>query len=331
MKKIIIGFLLSLIIMYFFFRGVHFYNIFEIIKNSDYFYLILAALSLAFIPLIRSLRWKVILAPISKLSPKEIMPLDSVGYVSNMILPRVGDVLRPYLVSDKGNIPFSSALATTIVEKIFDLITIMVMTIIILSTLTLDPWVSQIGYGLLSVVGLLSAVISFLYFKPEKGYNLLNRLIRRFSQKTQDKITKLVHSFVDGLKIISRPKDTVLIFFLSLFLWGLSVLAIYNLFSSFHFELSPAAALVVLTFVMLGVSMPSAPASIGTFHMASFAALTMLGIADENAKAFAIVYHGLFTGLAIVFGVIFIFFIDFSFVELKNKLRFLLAKKPSHG
>ncbi len=331
MKKIIIGSLLSIALIFFFIGGVDFDKVLEILGNSNYLYLALAALTLSIIPFARSLRWRVILSPIVKMNRKELIPLDSVGYMSNMVLPRVGDVLRPYLVSNKMNIPFSSVLATTIVEKIFDLIIIMVMIVIILSSLSLPSWVSSIGYSLIASIIILSVLIAFLYVKPERGYKLLNWLIRRFSQKTQDKINRVIHSFVDGLKIITKPKDMLVIFLFSLFLWGLSVFAIYNLFTSLSLDLSPAVALVVLTFVMLGVSLPSAPANLLTFHAACILALELFAISRDEAWAFAFVYHGLFTAVAFIFGILFIFFIDFSFVELKNKLRFLLSKKPSHG
>ena len=58
-----------------------------------------------------------------------------------------------------------------------------------------------------------------------------------------------------------------------------------------HLELPFVAGWVVLAFVGVGISVPSAPGYLGVFHFAAKLALEIFGVASSTALAYALIYH----------------------------------------
>jgi hypothetical protein len=58
-----------------------------------------------------------------------------------------------------------------------------------------------------------------------------------------------------------------------------------------HLELPFVAGWVVLAFVGLGISVPSAPGYVGVWHFAARLALEIFGVPAPTAVAYALVYH----------------------------------------
>ncbi len=327
--KIILGLFVSSVCIYFTTKNVMFDKMEESLDDINYPFIILAILSIAFIHVFRSIRWRVILSPVQKIKFKELFPLDNVGYMSNVILPlRIGDLLRPYLVSSSKKLPYGSILATTLIEKFFDLITILTIMTFILFTSTLPTEIMSIGYILIGIFALSLVIIYFLHYQKETFFYFINYLMQPLSSKKKDKIVHSLNSLVDGLKIVSSPKKLLSIFFLSLFLWGLSSLGIYNLFLSLNYNLPFHSAFLVMIMLMLAVSIPSAPLQLGTIQLAfHFILFNLYGVDENNALLPSYIYHAIFLGIAVLYGVTSLFFIDFSIKELKDKAYQLMSKK----
>ena len=85
-----------------------------------------------------------------------------------------------------------------------------------------------------------------------------------------------------------RTGDIWVIIGYSLFLWVGFGLSHYFLFLAFHLDLPVLAAFFVLVALTFGVSIPSAPGYIGTFHWACAAALIFLGVESNLAKSFSL-------------------------------------------
>ena len=58
-----------------------------------------------------------------------------------------------------------------------------------------------------------------------------------------------------------------------------------------HLDLPFVAGWVVLAFVGLGISVPSAPGYLGVWHFAARLALDIFGVAPSVAVAYALIYH----------------------------------------
>ena len=65
----------------------------------------------------------------------------------------------------------------------------------------------------------------------------------------------------------------------------------WTMLRAVHLDLPLIAGWVVLAFVGLGISVPSAPGYLGVWHFAAKLALEIFGVAPSAAVAYALIYH----------------------------------------
>jgi hypothetical protein len=73
--------------------------------------------------------------------------------------------------------------------------------------------------------------------------------------------------------------------------WVIPAVITWAIFRALDLELPWIAAWVVLSFVGLGIAIPSAPGYIGVFHAAATIALTIFGVPTTAAFGFALLLH----------------------------------------
>jgi len=286
-------------------RGTDFEGVKASFKAANYLYLIPVVFLSIIVQIVRSYRWGVIVEPLEKISQGTLFSITSVGFMAITLLPvRMGEFVRPYLISRKSTIKLGSSLATIVVERIFDMLTLMILLLFVLMTVDLPEWVFRTAYAILLIIIPFLFLLIFLAVKREISAKGFDRIVRKLPPAFSSRLMKLFHSFLDGLQILPDWKKTVYLSFLSLCIWGLIGLITYILFSSFASmsELPLAAAYAVLIITALGVALPTAPGFIGNYHFSCVVGLTLFGIPKTDALTFAIVLHFIQFAVVIVLG-----------------------------
>ena len=76
----------------------------------------------------RALRWEVMLRPLgSHLSIRTLIYDTAIGFTAVVLLGRPGEVVRPYLISVSAGVPFSSQMAAWLLERILDLLVVLLL------------------------------------------------------------------------------------------------------------------------------------------------------------------------------------------------------------
>jgi hypothetical protein len=318
MLKLIIGILLSVVFIYFSVRGLQYEEILRSLNDVQYYYLlptILLFLSLSFL---RSLRWAIILSPIKYIEQKKLFPIACVGFMSIVLFPmRIGEVMRPWIISTKNLAPFSSVLATIFIERVLDTVSLLGIFFIIMMHLDLPPWLIKSGYTAFTAFIVMILFMSLLYFRTDFTLLLIKPVLTLIPSRIRDKIEALIQNFVNGFSIISSPWRLLGSLLLSLLIWGISGLAIYTLFFFHNFQLSLIAAFVVLVGTIIGISLPTAPGMLGNFQFACIFALTMFSVPKDSAFVFSMVYYFSGIGVVILMGLV---SLPFTEVSLKDAL-----------
>ena len=79
----------------------------------------IALIYLAYV--LRAVRWKLFLRPVRpQASSIGLVAPTVIGFTGLALLGRPGELIRPYLIAKRENLPFSSQLAVWAVERIFD-------------------------------------------------------------------------------------------------------------------------------------------------------------------------------------------------------------------
>ena len=68
----------------------------------------------------RAVRWVWILRPVARVKVGPAFSATAAGFAANNLPGKVGEVLRPYLLSRTQGLPFSPLLASILLERVFD-------------------------------------------------------------------------------------------------------------------------------------------------------------------------------------------------------------------
>ena len=128
-----------------------------------------------------------------------------------------------------------------------------------------------------------------MYFHNQRVNRLFDFLLKPFPSNLALKVRGKVDAFIFGLGTLRNLRDIALISFYSALVWVISFLLAYFLFFPFGINLSLLSAVFLTVILVFGVTIPSAPGFIGTFHWACAAALIFLGVEANLAKSYAII------------------------------------------
>ena len=320
-KKVILGILISVILVYLSVRGINLQDILNDLEKIKISYVIFFILLVILMQCLRSYRWGVILQPMEKIDQLALFSVTSVGFMAIAAIPaRIGELARPYLISKRSSIKMSSALGTILIERILDSFTVLTMALIVLLLTDLPSWMieSSIIFFLLAVA--MFCFILFLILRREKALNFINTILSKLPGKLANKIDELIHHFIDGFQIVTNIKLLLYLFFLSALIWLVDVLAIYMLLLSFGFTLPVVVPFVLMIILIVGIAVPAGPGYIGNWHYACVLALSLFGLSKADALSFAVVYHFLSMAIVLVLGIAFLPFNRFSISEMKDQM-----------
>ncbi len=310
--NVALGLLVGALFVWLAFRGTDIEGLKSSFKEANYFYLVPIAFLSIIILMLRSYRWGVILEPMEKIDQKSLFSITAVGFMAINLLPwRMGEIARPYLISRKSSIKMGSSLATIVVERTFDMLSLMMLLLFVLMTAQLPNWIFRPASYVLLIFIPLFLLLIFMAVKRELSVKSIDRIISRLPKSFSSWLMRVLHSFLDGLQILPDLKKTSYYSLLSMLIWFLMGLSVYIFFYSFDSmrELPLTAAYVVLVSTALGVALPAAPGFVGTYHYFCILALSLFGIPENDALAFAILLHFIQVMITIVLGLIFLPFV----------------------
>ena len=242
---------------------------------------------------IRAQRWRVLLRPVGTPSMRTLVAATNIGFMANMLLPlRMGEVIRPVLLSRKEKEPLGGILATIVLERIFDIFTILFLFGVSAASVSVSDTVRQWGYGLGASALIIGAGVAFVRWQEALALRLLQALLRPLPARLAQPIDHFFRGFIQALEILASPWEFVQLLAWSLFLW--LVIASTYLFGFLAFAI-PAPLIVgsilVMTIVAFAVSAPSAPGYIGAFQVGCTLSLAIFHVLESDAFAFSIVLH----------------------------------------
>jgi uncharacterized protein (TIRG00374 family) len=284
--KIIIGLLLSAFFLWLAFLKVNFKELIFALESVNYPLIIAAAFLNGFTFIPRAYRWKLLLKPLKNTNFGSTFGSLSIGFMANSVLPaRGGEFVRAFTIGQTEKISKSASFATILVERVFDLITLILFLVISLRFVLNNAIASKIFW--VGVVLTISVIVFLVVLK--KKPETINIIVFLSPKRFKGKIKKFLEAFIKGLEILSSFKILFYSFLQSLFLWSCFAMVYYILFASFGFSLSFGSAFLVMAICSIGISIPSSPGFIGTYHYFVVFSLSLFQIPKSNALSFAIV------------------------------------------
>jgi hypothetical protein len=307
MKKkilIIIGWLLSLVLLYFTFKDIPFDRLWVTLKTANYWWVIPNVLLIMAAMLYRAFRWQIMIDPIKRIGLGDLFASTMVGFMANNILPlRMGEFVRAYSIGKLGKLSRSSSFATIVLERIFDTFTLLLMLAVVLiaRALPLNPEgeyyekIMYAGYFMLILSVLLFVLLMFLKTKSDATLRFLAKIFSVFPKRLSDLVLYIFEKFAEGLAVLSDIRRMLRIALHSILLWIIMALSNYFIFLALDLNDLPwTASFVVLIVVSLGIFIPSSPGYIGLFHYLVVLSLSIYPteVDETAARGCAIILHG---------------------------------------
>ena len=341
--RIILGMGVSLAFLFLFFFIVDLGEMGQALSTAKYRF-ILPAIALYFVALFfRSLRWQFLLEPVSRIPVARLFPVVTVGYMANNLLPaRLGEIARAYYLERREGLSTSTGLATVVVERIYDGLTLLFLVALAVPFLIFGGLVD--GSGTTSeitwaIVGGITAlvfitaivVLTLIALKPGFG-GFIERLANLLPKPLRPKARELISLFIEGLSVLREPRRHLGLFLLSLPVWLLegSMYLIVALSFDLPSYFEPAAMVIPVVILVtavsnLATSIPSSPGSLGTFEAPAVAALALVGLgAGTNggegvAGAYAVLVHVTALLPVTVLGLLYLWFGNLSLSRLLRR------------
>jgi uncharacterized protein (TIRG00374 family) len=319
-KKMLAGAAVSALLVYLSVRGIDFHGVVEGFRTVRWGYALLAVAVMLLMQVLRSFRWGLILRPLAKIDQLSLFSVSNVGFLAIIALPaRLGELARPYLITKKSSLKMSSALGTVFVERILDMLTVLVIAAAVLFLIPLPPWLVRAAVLFFLATFALAVLAILMIVKREAALRVLSPLIGLLPARYAEGFRRLIRHFLDGFRIMVDPGLLLGVVGLSIFFWLIDVYAIHLMLAAFGFQLPPAAPFVIMLILVVGIAIPTAPGFIGNWHYFCILALSLFGVPKEDALSFAIVYHALSIGVILLLGLAFLPFNRFSLADLRRQ------------
>ena len=300
-----LGLLVSLIAIGFIALQINIDRLASALLNADYQFLLPGAALLLLGLFTRAMRWRVLLA--SQLPLRRAFNIMNIAYLVNGVLPlRLGEVARIYLTARvKEAIPPMQTASTIVVERLLDLLAVVVMAALALTAAaasTALQTAAMLGAAL-AIGGF--AILFVLAYQRQFTQALVRRLTAKAALLRRLRLDQLASDFFDGLMPMRDLRSLALAIFWTGISWALSAAANYIFLFAFFDRGDWTAGILSVAMAAFAIALPMAPASIGAYEASILGALILLGYEHEAAIAFAVAVHAiniLFNAVTGIFG-----------------------------
>lgn len=235
---------------------------------------------------------KVLFRPERIIPFTEMLATMSMGRGANNIYPfRVGEVVRWALFNRLNGISGSLALASILIERVFDGLTMLLFLVVVSLTGGIPYEWQQAAWGALGLFGVALVGIYALVLWPQQIHTLTMWLVEhlvpaRFQERVERVASRLILSFATIKSVGSLTQ--VLLF--SLTVWAFETAMYRTMMAAFGFGVDFNRLMLMSAAANLATSLPSAPGNIGTFDGAVILSLKPI-VGESLAIAYISLLH----------------------------------------
>ena len=120
-----LGGLLAVVLLWLATRGVDPAGLFAAMAHAKRLPLVMVVALTVLMYVIRAMRWRLLLPALKDASILDLFGITNIGFMAGLVIPRAGEVLRPYLASRRYGVPVSAGFASIVLERLMDLITVL--------------------------------------------------------------------------------------------------------------------------------------------------------------------------------------------------------------
>ena len=280
-------------------------EIIESLRHVHLGYLAIGALGIVAFLFLRAVRWRFMLDSGPPFS--QVFHIQNIGYMLTQLLPfRLGDVARAILIGNVPPITIAQGISTMVVERLLDMLFIVVLLPFTLSGITTLPdWMRSFAVfsGFAAIGGIVVLVIAAN--QRERATRLADGVLARLLPFLDRAAwVRRFDELLIGLKSLTTLRDGLILTILSILIWVPILVAYFFTMRAVGLNPTWVMAGFVVCAAAFSVAVPSTPGQAGPFHFAVITALQLYGQPAAPSAAFAFLYHVLNIVMMLIFGVI---------------------------
>jgi len=274
-------------------------QILHYIKEADMFWVGLSVFIGMLSHLSRAIRWNYLLEPLGyKPKIRNNVMIILMSYLTNLGIPRSGEILRATALATYEDVPFEKGFGTIVTERIIDLLMLMLIIVIALISQTEIILEFMQDKGISLSATLLIVVIGIF------GLGLVLMLLKRSNSKLAVRLKGFVKGLLDGLLSVFRMKRKFSFVLHTLFIWS----AYVAMFWAIKYTVTDTVALnlgeLLVAFIAGAFAMTTTNGGIGLYPIAVSKSLEIFGIDPVSGDAFGWIMWISQTLMVVVFGAI---------------------------
>jgi len=242
---------------------------------------------------IRAVRWGWLLKSVKPFGAPSLFSATMIGFMANNVLPfRLGEFVRPWALARREKLSKSMLLATILVERAIDMLTLLGIfgIALLVSPIDENTPAGRLVQGGARLLLMLSVGLTVFVVVAERNRRLAHELIRRMPGSIRDRAGRLLDRFLDGFALFRDLGTLLKVFLLSFGMFLSFSVALWITAWSLEIALPWYAGLVMLVVTAIGIMVPAAPGYVGTLHVACTAGLALYGVEKTPASAFGWFY-----------------------------------------
>lgn len=302
---------IAVALLFYVFRDWEFSELLARFGEVNYFWVGVSFFFSVISHVLRAYRWNLLLSPIgyTHLSTWRTFKAVMIGYLANLVAPRVGEITRCGVMKREDNVNMSASIGTVVAERLFDLLMLasliflgLILEFDKLSGFFIDFFDSKSDGLSLSP----EALNLFIVF----GFILVILLITLwwFRERVKRKplyfkVRSFIREMMNGFTSVLRLENKFGFWTSTLLIWLLYFVMAFVLFYSIEStsHLGFIAGLSVLIMGGIGMSAP-VQGGFGVYHILVGSILLTYGIAEKDGYFFATLVHTSQTIMVMVVG-----------------------------
>jgi uncharacterized protein (TIRG00374 family) len=301
--------------LYLAFRNVDLDSLLAEFRQTNLLLIVAGVLLLFCSHAMRAWRWKIIMRPLKAKTNmwvgfKAIMA----AYAMNNVIPRSGELVRPYIVAKHEKIFMSGTIASILVERVADLVSNLLFIMLAFIVFPREiahgfPSVAEAMVPVMIAMCALLILLMIMIFSAGKTVRMIYRITARLPEKLRTSIDRAAAEFANGLRGV-RASGALPVVLGTLGIWVFYVLSMFAWLYAFPEHSITSVGLIGAFFlrVVSGVAflIPS-PGGTGSYHyFISQALFRIFSVPLPAAIAYATLTHAAMYILTTVTGLVFL-------------------------
>jgi uncharacterized protein (TIRG00374 family) len=260
------------------------------ILRANYYFLVPVIMLLLLSNWFRSLRWRQIIEPLGYKPPVfDLLCGLLLGYLTNQVIPRAGEIVRCTVISREEKIPLEKLIGTVIIERSLDVVCLFLLAlgVFLMEYEYINTYIIDILHAIKSNLqhGVQSRTFVFVLITLVIAFFCIYLLARK-NVKWTNFFSRIFGGVWEGLVSIRKVNNKFLFIVYTILIWACYSIAVwigcFAMHETTHLKLSTAVALLVSG--SFGIILT--PGGLGAYPYAIQKTLYFYGIHKNIAIAF---------------------------------------------